>query len=77
MNFKEELKEKFKEGLLILAKYGLIVALILYSFNFMNQTRSMAENGNNAAVAIREFQEKGWLPAFVRGTIPQKEVEKK
>lgn len=72
MTFKDQLKEKFKEGLLLITKYGLIIAIILYSFNFYMQTRAMAENGNQAAMAIREMQEKGWLPAFVNGRIPDK-----
>lgn len=70
--FKEQLIEKFKEGLLLLAKYGILIIAILYTFNFMNQTREMAMNGNGAALAIRAFQENGWLPQFVNGAVPKK-----
>lgn len=70
--FKDQLIEALKEGLLLLVKYGLIVIAIVYSFLFMNQTRDMAINGNNAAIAIKMMQEKGYLPQFVNGQIPEK-----
>lgn len=71
--FKDSLKEAFKEGLLLLAKYGILIIVILYVFNIMNQTREMAMNGNAAAMAIRAFQEKGYLPQFNElGRVPEK-----
>lgn len=72
ITYKDKLIESLKEGLLLLVKYGLIIILIVYSYLFFMSTYQMSINGNNAAVAIRMFQEKGYLPAFVNGSIPEK-----
>ena len=67
---KDKLVKAFEEGILITVKYGIIIVVIIYTFNFMNGTRQMAINGNSAALAIQELQSKGWLPKF---PIEQKE----
>ena len=76
MNYKEKLIEALKDGLLLFVKYGLLIAAIVYAFNFSIQTRDMALNGNQAAIAILELQKKGWLPAFKDGTVPEKSNER-
>lgn len=72
MTYKDRLIESLKEGLLLLVKFGLLVAAIVYAFNFSLETRNMAVNGQQAAVAIMELQKKGWLPQFQNGVIPDK-----
>ena len=79
MNFKNNLRESLKEGVLLLAKYGLLIAAIIYAFSFSLQTRDMAVNGFNAAIAIKSFQQHGWLPQINQdGSVPDKpKVEEK
>lgn len=77
MNYKEQFKEALKEGLLLLVKYGLLILAIIYAFNFSLQTRDMAVNGTQAAIAIKSFQQKGWLPQFVNGEAPDKPSQDK
>lgn len=71
------LKENFKDGLLLLVKWGLLIAAIIYAFNFSMQTRDMAINGQQAAAFLSELQKKGWLPKIENGQIPQKVEDKK
>lgn len=73
MTYKDMLLEAFKEGLLLLVKWGLLIAAIVYAFNYSLQTRNMALNGNQAAIAINELQQKGWLPKFKDGVIPDRD----
>lgn len=72
----EELKyrliEALKEGLFISVKWGILIALIVYFYNFSMQTRQAAINGEQAALAMRMMQEKGYLPQFVNGVLPDK-----
>jgi hypothetical protein len=70
--FQELLKEKFQQGLLLLVKWGLLIAAIVYAFNYSLQTRNMAMNGEQAALAINEFINKGWLPKLANGEAPKK-----
>lgn len=72
ITYKDKLIEALKEGLLLLVKYGLIIVLVIYSYLFLMNTYQMSINGNNAAIAIRMLQEKGYLPSFVNGSIPEK-----
>lgn len=74
--FKELLVDAFKEGLLLLVKYGLIVFLIWYGFNFSLDTRNKASNGEQAAILLLELQKKGYLPQLVNGQVPDKVAEK-
>ncbi len=68
----EDLKGAAKEGVLIAVKWGLLVALIVYAFNFSMNTYTMANNGQTAAIVIRELQTKGWLPKLAPdGTAPE------
>jgi hypothetical protein len=71
--YKEDFIEAFKDGLLLLAKYGVLIAAVIYLFNYSMNTRQMAMNGEQAAVAIKIMQEKGYLPQFDRnGNLPEK-----
>lgn len=72
MTFLQQLKRALEEGILLLVKYGLIIAAIIYAFNFTMQTRQMAINGNQSAIAIQQLQMKGWLPQFINGQVPEK-----
>jgi hypothetical protein len=73
VSYKEQLVEALKNGLLLLVKYGLLIVAIVYAFSFSIQTRDMAVNGNQAAIAIVELQKKGWFPVFKDGTVPNKD----
>lgn len=61
---KEQLIESLKDGLYLAVKYGIIVLIIIYAFAFMNDTRQKSINGEQAAIAIKEYQDKGVLPRF-------------
>lgn len=76
MSFKDQLIEAGKSGILLFVKYILIVAAIIYAFNFSLNTRQMAESGLNAAVALNKYMSKGYLPQFNNGEIPDKPVVK-
>lgn len=70
--FWENIVEKFKEGILLLVKYGLLIAAIVYAFNYSLQTRQMSQNGEQAAILLVELQRKGYLPQLVNGQVPDK-----
>jgi hypothetical protein len=70
--FWEDCVEKFKEGLLLLVKYGLFIVLIWYAFNFSLATYNKANNGQQAALMILELQKKGYLPQLINGQVPDK-----
>ncbi len=71
-NYKEELIEAFKNGLLLLVKWGLLIAAVIYAFNFSLETRRAAINGEQAAILINEYMKKGYLPKLENGQIPDK-----
>lgn len=71
-NYLLRLKKAAEEGILILVKFGFIIAAVVYTFALLNQTREYAVNGNAAANAILQFQNKGWLPQFQNGQVPDK-----
>lgn len=62
--FWKQIVESFKDGLLIAVKYITIIVIIIYAYLFMMDTRQQAINGNQAAMAIKEYQDKGILPRF-------------
>jgi hypothetical protein len=74
--FWEDVVEKFKEGLLLVVKYGLLVFIIWYAFNFSLTTYNKAQNGEQAAILLVELQKKGYLPQLVNGQVPDKVVDK-
>lgn len=73
--YKDRLKEAFKDGLVLLVKWGLLFVLAAYTFSYSLQTRDMAFNGNQAALVINEYIKKGWLPKLINGEAPQKQME--
>lgn len=72
LGLKELLLNAFKDGLVLVVKYGLLVLVILWAFSFAMQTRQLAINGDSAAAALNEFINKGWLPNISNGQVPQK-----
>lgn len=56
------------EGLYLLLKYGMLVAIIVWAFNYSLGTRDMAINAN---VAINAYMNQGWLPKPIDGRISQ------
>ena len=62
--FYSKLELAVKEGILLLVKYGFLLAAIVWAFNFSMNTRNMAITGQQTAALISELQKKGWLPAF-------------
>lgn len=72
-SFITRLKCAAEEGILLTVKFGLLFIVILYTVTYLLDIRQMAINGNQAALAINEFQSKGWLPKF---PVPVKEEVK-
>jgi len=72
MTFIERLKGAAQESVLIAVKWGLIILIILTAVNYVTKIRTAALNGEQAAIAIVEFQKKGWLPQIVNGQVPDK-----
>lgn len=58
------IKEAIEDGILITVKYGMITLIIFYVVMQIMQVYQMSVNGQQAAIAIREFQDKGYLPKF-------------
>jgi len=69
MTFLDRLKIAAQESVLIAVKWGLLIVIILTAVNYVTRIRTAALNGEQAAIAINEFQSKGWLPQF---PVPQK-----
>ncbi len=76
--FLEQLKQNLSDGILLLVKYGFIIAAIIYAFNFLLNTYRAAANGEQAAMFLQELQKKGYLPQLVNGQVPDRpKVEEK
>lgn len=73
--FRLMIKNAAMEGIFLAVKYGIIIAAIVYAFNFSMQTRTAAVNGEQAALVINEYIAKGWLPAIQNGQVPVKASE--
>lgn len=70
--FKHKLKRAVEEGLLIFIKYSLVLILAWFAVNYLTRINQAALNGEQAAVAIQMFQQKGYLPQFANGQLPDK-----
>lgn len=73
--YKMRLKKAAEEGLLLFAKYGLLLFLVWLSLNFVNGLIAGSQNGTQSAIYINQLIEKGYLPKAVNGQVPPKEVE--
>lgn len=74
--FKFQLKKAAEAGLLLFVKWGLVLILVIFAFNYFTRVNQAALTGEQAAIAVRMFQEKGWLPQFTPdGKIPDKQVK--
>ena len=62
MPFRVHLRVAAEAGILLFVKWGLVVALVLGSVDYLTKVRTMAINGQNAAAAILEYQRRGQLP---------------
>lgn len=71
-SFKYKIKLAAESGLLLFIKYGLILLLIYVGINYVTRINQAALNGEQAAIIIREYQIKGYLPSVVNGSIPIK-----
>lgn len=71
---RDKLRKAAEEGLLLFAKYGLILALVWLSLNFVNGLIAGSHNGTQSAIYINQLIEKGYLPRAVNGQIPTKEM---
>ena len=71
--FRTKLVKAIEEGVLIFVKFGLIIVLIILSIEYALKIKQAALNGEQAAIAINEYQQKGWLPKF---PISEKKDEK-
>lgn len=75
MEFKLKLKSALESGLLLFAKYGLVLILCYLALAFGSNMLSGANNGTQAALYLNELQQKGWLPKVVNGQIPPKQED--
>lgn len=76
-SYKEILENGFKDGLYLLAKYGLLIVLIYIGLNFVSGLIAGAQNGTQSAIYINKLIEKGYLPKVVNGEIPPKVEDEK
>lgn len=67
-----KLKAAAEEGLLLFAKYALILLLIYVALNFANGLIAGSQNGTQSIVYINQAIEKGYLPKPVNGLVPPK-----
>jgi hypothetical protein len=74
--FLDKLKRAGEEGILLLVKYGLIIAFIIFAFKYFLTIQQMAINGQQAAIYLMELQKKGWLPQIINGQVSEKVIEK-
>ena len=75
--FRDRLKFAMEEGILLVVKYGLVLLIIVFALNYFSQISQAALNGQQAALAIRLFQSKGYLPQIdTQGNVPEKTHEK-
>ena len=70
--FLPRLKRAAEEGLLLFAKYALVIALAYLVINFTTNVIAGAANGNLAAQYLNQLQQKGYLPQLVNGAVPDK-----
>ena len=70
--FKYKLKLALEQGLLISAKWGIVLFLAFLALQFATNVVSGSQNGTNAVIYLNELQSKGWLHKVVNGSIPQK-----
>lgn len=70
--FLPRLKRATEEGLLLFAKYALVVALAYFVLVFATGVINGASNGTAAAQYLNELQQKGYLPQLVNGQVPDK-----
>lgn len=75
MSFKDRLKKAAEEGLLLFAKYGLVLLLAYFALAFGTNIMSGSVNGTQSALYLNELQQKGWLPKVINGQIPPKQVD--
>lgn len=58
---RDKLIQALGEGLFLLIKYSLLILVIIYTLNYINNTRQMAES---SVSAINEYIKNGYLPSF-------------
>lgn len=71
--YKDILENGFKDGLYLLAKYGLMILIIYFALQFGTQVISGSINGTQSALYLNELQNKGYLPKVVNGQVPPKD----
>lgn len=77
MTFKARIKEALEDGLVLFAKYALVLFLIYLGLNFLNGLIAGSQNGTQSAIYINQLIEKGYLPRAVNGQIPPKVQDEK
>ena len=68
--FRDKLIQALGEGILLSIKYGLLIIIFVFVFNYVSNIKQMIVNGQVAAQLIQEYQTKGWLPKL---PIPEKQ----
>lgn len=70
--FKTRLKHAVESGLLLFAKYFLVLILGYFALQFLTGIVSGSQNGTNSVLYLTELQNKGYLPKAVNGVIPMR-----
>lgn len=73
--FRERLKKALEEGVVLFAKYALVVALIYGCLMFFNGLMVGSQNGTQSALYLNQLIERGYLPKAVNGEVPAKPAE--
>lgn len=72
LTFKSKMKVALEQGLLLFAKYALVLFLSYIALQFITTIISGSQNGTNAINYLNQAVEKGYLPRAVNGQIPSK-----
>lgn len=75
-DFITKLKSALESGLLLFAKWGLILVLVYITLSMGSNIIAGSNNGTNAILYLNQAIEKGYLPKAVNGALPDKLTEK-
>lgn len=70
--FKANLKEAFEQGLLISAKWSVVLLVAYLALTMFTNVINGSNNGTQSALYINQLIEKGYLPKAVNGQVPPK-----
>ena len=60
----DRIKLAFEDGIILAIKFALVIVIIFFTLNYLTNIVQMSKNGNDAAAALSEYINKGYLPKF-------------